>query len=91
MLKIEPKEADLLPMPSMHVLRSARDRLAGLETRVGLALRDGNVTDAAKIVDEMILVRHLGMNRADVGALSDARAQLHARREARGARPRDHA
>jgi adenine-specific DNA methylase len=88
MLKIEPKEADNLPVPGPEVLEDARDELTAVRAKVARALRSGRVTDAARIVDDVLLVRHLGLDDAEVEALRDAHAELHARRVARGAQPR---
>lgn len=86
MLKIEPKEADRLPVPRPSLLDAARADLIASRPQVQDALRAGDVTDAAKIIDRVLLVRHLGMRREVVAALRDAHAELHARRVARGAR-----
>ncbi|WP_216843576.1 HsdM family class I SAM-dependent methyltransferase [Phytoactinopolyspora alkaliphila] len=88
MLKIEPKEADKLPVPGPEVLENARADLVAVRTRIAHALRSGQVTDAARIVDDVLLVRHLGLSGTEVDALREAHAHLHARRVARGAGPR---
>ncbi|WP_344314220.1 N-6 DNA methylase [Fodinicola feengrottensis] len=85
MLKLEPKEADKLPVPAKDLLLAARDELLALQPRVAEALRTGSVTDAAALVDEVLLVRHLGLRRKDLTALRSAHADLHGRRVARGA------
>ncbi|MGY1820500.1 HsdM family class I SAM-dependent methyltransferase [Geodermatophilus sp. SYSU D00079] len=84
MLKLEPKEADRLPVPSPALLASAQDRLAALRPQMATHLRNGRLVDAAHLVDDMLLVGELGMSRADVRALRDAHAELTARRVARG-------
>lgn len=88
MLKIEPREADTLPVPSPELLASARAKLTALRPQVATALRGGKMTDAARIVDQVILVGELGLRRAEVSALRDAHRELMARRVARGLEPR---
>nr|WP_216852767.1 N-6 DNA methylase [Phytoactinopolyspora halotolerans] len=88
MLKIEPKEADLLPVPSSELLLSARSELMRAKPHLSRALANGRVTDAAEIVDEVLLVRRLGLKATEVAALREAHAELNARRVARGADPR---
>lgn len=84
MLKIEPREADRLPVPAPAVVEAAADRLAAVRPQVGKLLRGGKLTDAAKLVDDVLLVGELGMTRSDVRVLREAHAQLTARRVARG-------
>jgi len=87
MLKVEPREADSLPMPTPSLLEAARDDLRARrpELRKALALKDVNAV--SEIVDGILLVRHLGMHAAQVQALRDARLELHNRRTSRGAKP----
>ncbi|WP_163511706.1 N-6 DNA methylase [Fodinicola acaciae] len=87
MLKLEPKEADKLPVPSRELLREARADLLALQPAVTAAVQNGAVTDAAALVDEVLLVRHLGLRRKDIAALREAHADLHGRRLARGRGP----
>ncbi len=84
MLKIEPREADRLPVPSPELVESTKGGLAEIRPQMGRFLRSGRLTDAARLVDDLILVGALGMTRADVKALRDAHADLTARRVARG-------
>ena len=87
MLKVEPREADCLPMPTALLLEAARNDLRARrpELRKALALKDVNAF--AKIVDDILLVRHIGMLPAQVQVLRDARLELHNRRTSRGAKP----
>lgn len=84
MLKIEPREADLLPVPSPAVLKAARHELAMLRPQMATHLRNGRLLDAALLLDEVLLIRHLGMKRADVRAIREGHADLAARRISRG-------
>jgi hypothetical protein len=85
MLKLEPKEADNLPVPAPDVLRAAQPALERLRPQIAAALlaRTG-LLEAAAVVDDVVLVGELGMARSEVAALRDAHAELTARRVARG-------
>ncbi len=86
MLKLEPREADRLPVPSPELVEAAGDRLALVRPQVAGLLRGGKLTDAAKLVDDVLLVGELGMPRKAVRVLRDAHAELSARRVARARR-----
>ena len=86
MLKMEPGEADLWALPSPAAVVSARDELLALRPQVAGKLRSGKVLEAAKLVDDVLLVRALGMRRPEVAEIRDARAALAGRREARSRR-----
>jgi adenine-specific DNA-methyltransferase len=89
MLKLEPREADRLPVPAPALVEAAGAKLAALRPQVGRLLRGGKLTDAAKLVDDVLLVGELGMARGEVRVLREAHAELTARRVARGARGAD--
>ena len=91
MLKLEPSEADLLPIPAPAMLKSARPALLALRPQLAGALRNGKVVDAARLVDKVLLVGELGMRRGEVRALEEAHAAMTARRAARGKAARGHA
>lgn len=86
MLKIEPREADRLPVPGPALLAAAQTKLSAVRPQVGRLLRNGKLLDAVRLVDDILLIGELGMPRADVRALRDAHAALTARRVARGNR-----
>ncbi|KJL22923.1 Modification methylase Eco57IB [Microbacterium oxydans] len=86
MLKIEPREADRLPVPSPEVVAAASDPLTALRPQLATRLRYGRLVEAAKLVDDVLLIGELGMKRSEVKALRDAHAELTARRTARGQR-----
>lgn len=90
MLKLEPREADRLPVPNPAVIESAAARLTSARPQVAGLLRGGHLIQAAKIVDDVLLVGELGMSRKDVRVLRDAHADLTARRVARGVRRGSH-
>lgn len=84
MLKIEPKEADRLPVPSPSLLESTRKELSSQRGKISRLLARGKLMDAVRIVDEVLLSGHLGISNADISALRDGHASLMARRVARG-------
>jgi len=85
-LKLEPREADRLPVPAVDVVEAAADRLANVRPQVAGLLGSGKLIEASEIVDDVLLVGELGMSRANVRVLRDAHAELTARRVARGRR-----
>lgn len=89
MLKLEPKEADRLPVPSPDVLRASRDALVAIRPQVAAKLSQrAGLLDAAKLVDDVLLIATLGVPRSEVKELREAHAELTARRIARGVAPR---
>nr|WP_202129532.1 N-6 DNA methylase [Rathayibacter rathayi] len=86
MLKMEPGEADLWAVPSPAVVGDAREELLAIRPQVAGNLSRGNLLDAAKLVDDVLLVSGLGMRKSDVAEVRAARAALAGRREARSRR-----
>ena len=89
MLKLEPKEADRLPVPSPALIEAAATALAALRPQMATHLRNARLLDAVRLVDNVILIGELGMSRAVIRDLREAHAELTARRTARGGSPRD--
>ena len=87
MLKVEPREADRLPMPTAALIEAARDDLRARRPELQRALVLKDVNAISEVVDDILLVRHLGMRPAQVQALREARLELHDRRARRGAKP----
>lgn len=85
LLKLEPKEADRLPVPAPDMLRAVAPALCAVRLRLAALLRlpDG-LLEASKVVDEVMLARALGLASAEVRALREARIELAARRTTRG-------
>ena len=83
-MKVEPREADQLPMPSPEIVAATAGPLATIRGEVRRRLRGGRLTDAARLVDEVILLGEMGMAMSEVDALRDARRELAARRTTRG-------
>lgn len=87
-LKLEPREADRLPVPSAALLSEASRPLSVLRPRVARALRDGRLRDVVAMVDEALLIGLMGLTEAQVANLRTAHGTLSARRRARGVTPR---
>lgn len=86
MLKIEPREADRLPVPAPALLESNRAALTALRPEVEGLLRAGSLVEAASRVDGVLLSGALGVTSREMKALRVARAHLADRRRARGRR-----
>lgn len=85
-LKLEPKEADLLPVPAPELLASAAADLRAVKRDATMLLTDGHLNDVLRLVDEVLLVEHAGVDAGDLERLGAARAALHDRRVARHGR-----
>ena len=83
MLKHEPKEANLLPVPSLTLLTASADALRGIRPQVGRALRAGKLQRAVELVDNIILVRNGGLSVNQITGLRSARELLFERRVSR--------
>lgn len=84
MLKIEPREADLLPLPSPAIAESMAPILRELRPAVRRHLVSGRLDAAVRQVDSVVLVGALGMSQQDLDAIRADHALLTARRVARG-------
>ena len=85
MLKLEPKEADLLPVPSPAIVEAACDALRVVRPRVAKLLsRPGGLVQAVALVDRVLLIDALDIEPSEVKSLSEAYTGLAARRVARG-------
>lgn len=82
-LKIEPKEADRLPVPSPQVLEAAADELRALRPQLGRHLRNSDLDAVVKQVDEILLHGQLRLPLAKIAGLRAARDGLAARRASR--------
>lgn len=83
MLKLEPKEADALPVPSKALVETAAEALRAVRPQLGPALRGGDLLDAAALVDQALLVDGAGLKRRDLKLLREARTAMFERRAAR--------
>jgi adenine-specific DNA-methyltransferase len=84
MLKLEPREADQLPVPSVELARKHRVELSALRPLVTSHLRQGRLLEAVHTVDQVLLTGGLGMSRRALSAVREAHAEMTARRVARG-------
>ncbi|HEY8698339.1 MAG TPA: N-6 DNA methylase [Rhizomicrobium sp.] len=83
LLKLEPREADKLPLPAKALVDKCKDELRAVAPQLSPALRQGNLLAATDMVDEVLLVRGLGVSKEDIRYLRTARASLFDRRQAR--------
>lgn len=84
MLKIEPREADHLPVPSLELIAAHAKELADIRPQMSTKLRQGRLLQAAHLVDDLLLVGGLGMSRAEVKSVREDHAFMTARRVSRG-------
>jgi hypothetical protein len=86
LLKVEPREADALPVPHPDLVRSVAGALAACRPAVERHLgRRGHAAAAVEAVDRIVLPA-AGLTAAEIDAVRASRALLHDRRRAR-ARP----
>lgn len=83
MLKLEPKEADQLPVPSHALVHDVSAALRDLHPLLGQALRGGALEEAVGLVDRALLIEGAGLRRRQVRDLREAREAMFARRSAR--------
>ena len=84
LLKLEPREADTLPVPTPEALAALAPQLEALRPRVLAALGRHDPAQAVEMVDEVVLSRRLGLGSGELQVLREARAFLFRRRVARG-------
>ncbi|KRB73214.1 methyltransferase [Nocardioides sp. Root190] len=84
MLKIEPREADVLPLPSPSLVDGQRDALNELRPTIAAMLRSGLLMEAVASVDEILLTKGLRISKRALTAARSDHADLAARRMARG-------
>jgi adenine-specific DNA-methyltransferase len=84
MLKLEPTEADVLPVPSAELVSEAAPALRALRPSFGQMMRGRALSAAVDLVDRAVLIEALGLRREQIKALRTARELLFARRAARG-------
>jgi tRNA1(Val) A37 N6-methylase TrmN6 len=84
LLKLEPKEADALPVPAPATLKAVAPRLEAIRAQVAAALAAADAPGATALVDRAVLSEGLGLADEQIEALRLARALLSQRRRARG-------
>lgn len=82
-LKVEPKEADLLPVPSSESLSASSAMLREIQPDVVGLLNQGALLEAVEMVDCVLLIDRGVLNLDQLGVLRRAREDLFARRQAR--------
>jgi adenine-specific DNA-methyltransferase len=82
-LKLEPKEADKLPLPSPTVLARVAPKLRALCDR-GPSLRNGDLMRMVDQVDHILLRQEIGLSKNQVDILRMSRQALFDRRARRG-------
>jgi hypothetical protein len=88
MLKLEPREADLLPVPSPRTLADAADALGAIRESVATLLAARRLLEAVELVDKAMLEGLLGYGASQVSALRAGHEELRARRVQRGSASR---
>lgn len=84
LLKHEPKEADLMPVPTADILKAALPELMMIAPQLAVALRQNKLLKAVEMVDSIILERHLKLGTVQLTQLRQAREALFQRRVSRG-------
>lgn len=84
LLKLEPKEADLLPVPSPATVEATASDLRALRPQLAKWLRQGKLLNAVDLVDTVLLREHLSVSKAKIESLRGAREVLFSRRTSRG-------
>lgn len=85
MLKLEPREADKLPMPSIASVRDSARRLMCVESQVSTLAAQGRLQEACAIVDSILLDGVRGHS-AWIAEVRSSRELLRNRRRARTVR-----
>lgn len=85
LLKLEPGEADALPVPGPDLLTRVGPALSALRRPVAARLAAGRLLPAVELVDDVLLAGALGLGPGELATLRDARALLAGRRATRGA------
>lgn len=85
LLKLEPREADQLPVPTPDLVTAAAPALRARRPAVRAALHRGNLLAAVRLVDQVLLRDQLHLSPDQHAELAAAHALLTARRLSRGA------
>ena len=80
LLKLEPREAARLAVPSARLISRARRRLEAALPEIDIMTADKDYAGITTLVDEIILRQTLGLGAEVVDALRRGRDQLHGRR-----------
>ena len=88
LLKMEPREAALLPVPNVEALVSAWEHLRTDRPAIDRQLRQGLWTNVVKRVDEVLLRETLHLEAGEVAEIHQAVESLRERRIGRSSKPR---
>jgi adenine-specific DNA-methyltransferase len=83
LLKHEPREADLLPVPSLEAIQAIAAKLSLVRPQLSIALRANDLASAVEMVDRILLTEHMGLPSKDIDNLRSAREIFFNRRLAR--------
>lgn len=83
LLKLEPREADRMPVPSPELLGEAANELRALRKPVERHLAEGDLSRAVELVDQVLLRDHLQWKEDQIQGLRKAREVLFSRRTTR--------
>lgn len=84
-LKMEPREAAALPVPTFDALQDAWEILKPQKAALSRSLKDGAWTHVVKVVDDALLVRTMNLTREQVSELHNGARSLRARRMGKAA------
>lgn len=82
-LKIEPREADVLPVPAISMVQTHAEKLREIIPKVRELLAQGRKDEATALVDQIVLGSMLGLDETGQRAIRVARENMLARRKAR--------
>ena len=82
-LKVEPKEADRLPVPALETVNQVAKELRALRPQLATFLRNSQLLAAVKLVDRIVLTGNAGLSASQIRVLRSAREALFSRRIAR--------
>jgi adenine-specific DNA-methyltransferase len=88
MLKIEPREADRLPLPCPAAIETHRSALEAIRPFVEAAHANGELLSAVHAVDDVLLRDLLSLHESEIQTVRAARERLFKRRASRGRKNR---
>jgi tRNA1(Val) A37 N6-methylase TrmN6 len=86
LLKIEPREVERLPLPSLSAVADAAKELQAVAPQVAALLRRDKLSVVCQPVDDILLRNSMGLSQAEIRDLRGARRGLLERRLARNKR-----
>jgi adenine-specific DNA-methyltransferase len=85
-LKIEPREVERLPLPSLSLVADAANDLEAILPQVATKLRREKLASVCQPVDDILLRNGMGLTPAEIRDLRSAKHALFERRLARNRR-----